>query len=115
MDYSDCHSCRPGWFDINADKPELEFAYCLPGCPTGFKLDANNHCTRSEEEEEEVVACWDFNVPINTYNQQECGYTDDDIIVDLINSDVSGVPAKNRGVCFDGTSEGYLEIQPLLL
>jgi len=50
VDYSDCHSCKPGYFDINADKPELEFAYCLPGCPTGFKLDANDVCTRSAEE-----------------------------------------------------------------
>jgi len=54
-------------------------------------------------------------VPLNKYNEQECGYTDDPIIVDLVDSDVSGVPAKNRGVCFDGKSEGYLEIQPLLL
>ena len=103
-DFSDCTECMAGTNDIDATSD----SYCTAYCPTGY---TGGLCTLPGGSE--MILNYNFNVPATTFaNSGATGSTHDLTTVVIA---PSGQPAKNRGIYFDGTNDGYLSVPDLLL
>jgi hypothetical protein len=105
-DFSDCTACPDsGYNDISG--ASLNFKYCVNYCPTGYKV---ADCTL--EAGKEMALSYAFNVPALTFaNSGHAGTLDITSTVDA----PAGNPAKNRGLYFNGSNDGFVEIPGLLL
>jgi hypothetical protein len=103
-DFRDCYACTAGYHDIAPTVSSgTQYKYCVPECPTGY---STGPCQFNSSTE--LILRWDFNFPIIEYtNSGEGGFTF------TVNAGIS--PAKNRGVYFDGASDGFIVMNGLVL
>ena len=130
-DYRDCSSCdiMNGWADPDEEtKGPDEPRVCTEGCPTGYKTLSTTplRCRIDEEDEGGRVIIINFNRPTNI-PENEGTVPDDEADIDvLIDNDfggggggggggTSGQPQKDRGVCFDGSSNTVMEVSGVML
>ena len=100
-----CTACAAG--AIEAQSAGSSYKYCVPEMPTGFAAGTPVTIVLGNE----MIHSYNFNTPtfIFTNNGSEGGT----ITVDT--ADPSGFPAKYRGLYFDGTNDGRIEMTSLVL
>jgi hypothetical protein len=106
--YSDCTACNTGTLDTAPDGAAYKF--CIPVCPTGFAT-ADGSCTIAEGELE--ILGYGFNAPVNVFANAGSAGEAYDIAVMRVGS--AGHPAKNRGLFFNGSTNGHIPIPDLIM
>lgn len=117
-DYSTCSSCKvlEGWVDPDeSEKSDGEQRTCTFGCPSGY-ITVNESPLECDPD-----LIFDLNVPSAQFNfnvpglnYQNVGYAPD-VDISVCSEGFSGVPAKNRGICLDGTGNGVVKLDNYLL
>jgi hypothetical protein len=82
------------------------YTYCTAYCPTGFAPGLAPICTKPADDKREILS-YDFNIPSETFaNVGEGGA----ITATATIVSAAGNPAKNRGIYFDGASDGFVRL-----
>ena len=109
-DFNACTSCSSGNHDISP--AATSYSYCVNYCPSGYETSSG--CTPPVGSTADVsIIELQFNAPTSTFVSAGIVATDFDVTPNVDNE--SGHPAKNRGIRFDGTSDGYAQISGLFL
>ena len=105
-----------GWADPDElEKTDGQQRTCTFGCPSGYQTVTENplQCAPSPIKPlSSPQASYDFNFP--SVNYSNTGYVPE-VDIAVCTDGFSGIPAKNRGLCLDGTGNGVIFIEKYLL
>jgi len=102
--FSGCVQCSAGYIDIAP--AGAGYKYCVLECPSCFTDDCQFDPTQA------TLANYDFNIPLTTYVNS---VANNKITLITKTSVPSASPAKNRGIFFDGSSDGCIELSGFTL
>ena len=109
--YSDCTACDAGSiYDLAASG--ASFKYCTAYCPTGYDGASAPACTIATDADASIIT-FNFNKPTQDFTNAGVLTTAFDVSVTF--AAPSGSPAKNRGLYFDGTNDGFIPLAPFTL
>ena len=105
-DYNDCIECVAGSYNTSPST----YKYCTAYCPIAHTTGSGDTCTLPTDQ---LVLSYMFNAPLTSY--ENTGSAGVSYNVTPTRSNPSAHPAKDRGLYWDGTNQGYIEIPSLLL
>ena len=117
-DYRDCMSCKTdeGWADPDElEKTDRQQRTCTFGCPSGYQTvtaDPLECAPNPIKPLSSPQASYDFNFPSVSYTNT--GYVSE-VDIAVCTDGFSGLPAKNRGLCLNGSGNGVIFIEKYLL
>ena len=97
--YADCTACKASMIEVQPTGASYKF--CVADMPTGFTTGTPATILATDT----LIFSVDFNKPTDTFTNS--GNAGGNVTVTTVNP--SGFPAKNRGLYFDGASDGYAQ------
>jgi hypothetical protein len=105
--YIACTECSAGKVNLSGT---TTWKYCLDVCPTKYTATSGDCAIATPDV---MILSFDFNIPKKTYvNAGTTGATHN---LTATISGTSAYPAKNRGIHFDGTADGFVEVPNYML
>jgi hypothetical protein len=98
--------CKDGYYNINGESSD--WAYCIDHCPAGFRAsvkDGEDFCSVGANGAK--ILQYSFNIPNSFYKNEGVGGTS--LGTNSKQAGSAGHPVKDRGINFNGTTDGYIE------